>query len=88
MQFKFLAIILLSLMSSCQFTPQKVESEKGLLIGEDSSNVKVLIRQIDKGEILWTKNYQLGTTASIEIGTHTVSIICEFLKVLDSHSLK
>ncbi len=52
MQFKFLAIILLSLMSSCQFTPQKVESEKDLLIGEDSSNVKVLIRQIDKGEIL------------------------------------
>jgi hypothetical protein len=78
MQSKVLTIIILSLMFGCQSTPQNAESGKGLLIGEDSSAVKVMIRQIDKGDILWEGNYKLGTTASIEVGNHTVSIMCEF----------
>ena len=78
MQSKVLTIIILSLIFGCQSTPQNAESGKGLLIGEDSSAVKVMIRQIDKGDILWEGNYKLGTTASIEVGNHTVSIMCEF----------
>lgn len=48
------------------------------LIGENSSNLKVMIRTIDNGDILWVGNYKLGTKASVKLGVHNINAMCEF----------
>jgi hypothetical protein len=78
MRSKFLILFVLALFLGCKSTPQQASPNEGLLTGEDSSNVKVMIRKIDEGEILWSSGYKLGTTAPIETGQHSVSIMCEF----------
>lgn len=54
------------------------EAGQGKLSGTDSSAMRVLIRKIDSGDILWVGRYQLGTEAEIASGAHTVSVMCEF----------
>jgi hypothetical protein len=50
----------------------------GTLVGKDSSDLRVLIRSIDNGDILWVGTYQLDTKAKVVAGAHTVSVMCEF----------
>jgi hypothetical protein len=50
----------------------------GTLSGADTKDLRVLIRKIDEGEILWVKSYQLGTEAKVPSGSHNISIRCEF----------
>ncbi len=78
MKYRIIALSFLALITSCKSTSLEPELDEGLLIGEDSSDVKVMIRTIDQGQILWVGSYKLGTTAPISIGEHNVSIICEF----------
>ena len=78
MNSKFLIISVLAFFVGCKSTPQQASPNEGLLVGEDSSNVKVMIRKIDEGEILWSGGYKLGTTSPIQTGKHSVSIMCEF----------
>lgn len=51
----------------------------GTLSGTNTDSMRVLIRKIDNGDILWVGTYQLGTEAAIEPGTHQVSLMCEFV---------
>lgn len=52
---------------------QKVRIE-----GVDSPTVKVMIRTVDDGDILWVGGYSLGTKASVSPGSHKLSVMCEF----------
>ncbi len=49
-----------------------------ILAGKNTKDLRVLIRNIDGGEVLWAKNYTLDTQASIQPGPHQVSVMCEF----------
>ncbi|WP_420479650.1 hypothetical protein [Brevundimonas sp. FT23028] len=46
--------------------------------GVDSPGVRVMIRTVDDGEILWVRRYQLGTTTDVPPGTRKINVICEF----------
>ena len=46
--------------------------------GVDSPAVKVMIRTVDDGEILWVGQYRLGTTTEVMPGTHKFNVMCEF----------
>jgi len=50
----------------------------GLLAGANTRSLRVLIRTIDDGEILWVGQYQLATNAAIAPGQHKVNVMCEF----------
>lgn len=78
MKSKLFCLILIALMSGCVAVQKTAKPGQGLLKGVDNSEVKVMIRTIDDGEILWVGSYKLGTTATIEPGLHKVSIMCEF----------
>lgn len=54
------------------------DSGKAKLHGEDSSSIKVMIRTIDDGEILWVGNYKLDTKAEVVPGSHKINVMCEF----------
>jgi hypothetical protein len=52
--------------------------DEAKLVGASNKNLKIMIRNIDDGEILWIGNYQLGTKASIKPGERKISAMCEF----------
>lgn len=52
--------------------------EKARIEGVDSPTVKVMIRTIDDGDILWAGGYTLGTKASVPPGPHKLSVMCQF----------
>jgi hypothetical protein len=54
------------------------EPDKAKLRGEDSKSLKVMIRTVDDGEILWAGNYTLGTKAEVAPGLHKINVMCEF----------
>ncbi|WP_345552578.1 hypothetical protein [Microbulbifer aestuariivivens] len=70
--------ILILTISGCASNSVSRAPGDALIIGEDSSSLKVMIRTIDGGEILWVGNYTLGTKASISPGEHNVNAMCEF----------
>lgn len=49
-----------------------------LLVGADTAKVRVLIRRIDEGPVLWATPSTLGTRASILPGHHHVQVMCDF----------
>jgi hypothetical protein len=51
---------------------------KALLIGTDTSKMRVLFRKLDDGAILWTSPTTLGTKLSAEPGHHNLNVMCEF----------
>ena len=53
------------------------EDATGTLDGNQGGDMRVLIRKIDDGPILWAGGYQLGTGAKIAAGHHDVSVMCE-----------
>lgn len=79
---KYLGITIatcLALLAGCttMMAPKTAESGKGLLIGANTSSIRVLIRTIDDGEVLWVGNYQLAGHTSVKPGTHKVGVMCE-----------
>jgi hypothetical protein len=48
------------------------------LQGTDTGPLRVLIRQIDDGALLWVGKFKLGTTAVVVPGHHKVNVMCEF----------
>lgn len=46
--------------------------------GVENSTVKVMIRTVDDGEILWVRGYQLGTTTDVLPGTRKINVMGEF----------
>lgn len=54
------------------------EPKKAKLLGEDSSSLKMMIRTVDDGEILWVGSYKLGTKTEVVPGFHKINVMCEF----------
>jgi len=48
------------------------------LQGTDTESLRVLIRQIDDGALLWVGKFKLGTTAVVVPGHHKIKVMCEF----------
>ena len=71
-------LITIFAISGCASNTVSRSPGDALLIGENSSSLKVMIRTIDDGEILWVGNYSLGTNAVIAPGEHEVNAMCEF----------
>ncbi len=76
----FSTIILLFCISGCVSTNNSINkvAGQGHLIGKNSDSLRVLIRKIDNGDILWAGTYKLATNAPITKGTHKVFAMCEF----------
>ena len=53
------------------------ETPSATIRGTDTKKLRVLIRMIDGGDILWVGKFILGTTATITPGHHTVAVTCE-----------
>ncbi|EIW90569.1 hypothetical protein AGRI_01830 [Alishewanella agri BL06] len=72
--------LIISILAAASCASNSVSRKPGdaLLIGENSSTLKVMIRTIDDGEILWVGNYTLGTRAVVAPGEHKVNVMCEF----------
>jgi len=72
--------LIISMLSIASCASNSISRKPGdaLLIGENSSSLKVMIRTIDEGDILWVGSYTLGTSAIIEPGNHKVNVMCEF----------
>jgi hypothetical protein len=47
------------------------------LQGTDTESLRVLIRQIDDGALLWVGKFKLGTTAVVVPGHHKIKVMCE-----------
>lgn len=50
------------------------------LIGASSSGLRVLIRKVDEGPILWDAPLKPATKASLSAGEHKISVMCEVHK--------
>jgi hypothetical protein len=55
----------------------ELPSASAQIRGADTKNLRVLIRTIDDGEILWVAKFKLGTTASVSPGHHRLALMCE-----------
>jgi len=55
------------------------DSSQVSIVGADTSTMKVLVRKIDEGEILWVGQYKLGTRASTTAGSHKINVMCQFI---------
>ncbi len=77
---KFLVAAALASLSACSMSsgPTTPPEGKALVAGEDSSSVRVMIRTIDDGDVLWVDNYQLGTSSAVSPGPHKIGVMCEF----------
>jgi hypothetical protein len=58
--------------------PAVPEEGKVLLMGTDTSKMRVLFRKLDDGAVLWTSPTTLGAKLSVEAGHHNLSVMCEF----------
>jgi hypothetical protein len=60
--------------------PSLADDSEAQLIGASSSALRVLIRKIDNGPILWDAPLKPATKASLAAGEHTISVMCEVHK--------
>lgn len=74
---RYLLTLAICVLSACASSPI-IESGKALVIGADTSSLRVMIRTIDDGEILWVGNYTLGTRALVQPGQRKINVMCEF----------
>ena len=51
---------------------------KALLVGTDTSKMRVLFRKLDDGAVLWTSPTSLGTNLTVEPGHHNLNVMCQF----------
>jgi hypothetical protein len=71
--------VLVVSMIGCAAQPAPVtQSQPGMLIGADTSGVRVLIKSVDGGPTLWTAPGALGSRVSIVPGHHKVTVVCEY----------
>ncbi|MCL2310128.1 MAG: hypothetical protein FWC42_07640 [Proteobacteria bacterium] len=54
------------------------EGGKILIKGTDTPSLRVLIRKVDDGPLLWVSKYQLGTETWVTPGPHKINAMCEF----------
>ena len=59
-------------------TPIAPDAGKALLVGTDTSKMRVLFRKLDDGAILWTSPTSLGTNLTVEPGHHSLNVMCQF----------
>jgi len=78
MKFKLLRIFFIAGVIGCASASSSKIAGQGFLSGADNSKLRLLIRTINEGEILWVGNYKLGTQSPIEVGSKKVSVMCEF----------
>lgn len=73
-------LVALLLLGACSSLPASIakQSGKALVKGVDTAPLKVMIRTVDDGDILWLGNYKLGTEAWVDPGIHKVNVMCEF----------
>lgn len=77
MKSKLLAAILL-VISGCASNPVISRAPgEALFVGEENPPLKIMIRTIDDGPVLWIGEYKLGTNAFVKPGQHKINVICE-----------
>jgi len=60
-------------------TPSAIaESGKVLIKGIDTPSLRILIRKVDDGPLLWVSQHQLGTETWVAPGLHKINAMCEF----------
>lgn len=69
------------------FTSSAGNNGKASLAGADTEQLKIKIRSVDQGEILWDNDYQLHTHYDLNPGRHVVSVLCEFGPAHDARRL-
>jgi hypothetical protein len=71
----------IALALACTFATRSIADDTDAqLIGASSTALRVLIRKIDQGPILWDAPLKPATKASIAAGEHTISVMCEVHK--------
>ena len=71
----------IALVLACTFTTRTIaDGTDAQLVGASSTALRVLIRRIDQGPILWDAPLKPATKASIAAGEHTISVMCEVHK--------
>ena len=71
----------IALVLACTFATRTIADDADAqLIGASSPALRVLIRKIDQGPILWDAPLKPATKASISAGEHTISVMCEVHK--------
>jgi hypothetical protein len=63
---------------SSQAASAPTENGKVLVEGPDSASLRILVRKVDDGPLLWVAKYQLGTSVWVTPGPHKVSVMCVF----------
>jgi len=58
--------------------PTVPDDGKALLIGTDTSTMRVLFRTLDHGPVLWASPGILGSKLSVEPGHHRLHVTCQF----------
>ena len=75
MKLRTITVVLFCVLTATAASP--AETASATIRGTDTKKLRVLIRMIDGGDILWVGKFKLGTTATITPGHHTVSVMCE-----------
>jgi hypothetical protein len=71
----------IALVLACTFATRTIADDADAqLMGASSTALRVLIRKIDQGPILWGAPLKPATKASIAAGEHTISVMCEVHK--------
>lgn len=71
----------IALVLACAFASRTLaDNAEAQLVGASSAALRVLIRKIDQGPILWDAPLKPATKASIAAGEHTISVMCEVHK--------
>ncbi|MGH8273990.1 MAG: hypothetical protein ACRES9_07020 [Gammaproteobacteria bacterium] len=60
------------------YSPAASPGAKILVKGADSSALRILIRQVDDGPLLWVGRYKMGTKVRVAPGNHEISVMCVF----------
>ncbi len=63
---------------SSQSFAASTENGKVLVEGPDSASLRIVIRKVDDGPLLWVAKYQMGTKAWVTPGPHKISVMCVF----------
>jgi hypothetical protein len=74
------ALGLVAIVAGCSTLPQQIEKAEGrvLVKGNNTSAVRVLIRTVDGGDVLWIDGDDLGSEAWLDPGHHSIGVMCRF----------